>query len=274
MANTASAHVSACVPLTHGRLNGADQICVHARLLHQYVQNPIQFLEWFRIKSQALGLVCHRDYEPSLDVLEGLSKRQNFLLTLEAATVLAAGEGSDRGQELCRYLLSTSEQQNRLPIAPLDAPRPLTITTSQAEILKQLANERVSDTGLPYQTVWSELKNQFGIKSYLHLQAEEFESACDFLSRPPQFLPPIPFNFPGDEQEIVLPGVAREVIESYSFDLSIDSLPLVRLILRNYIFQHADPAESLNDSRYVHRLLSQRFRHIEDCLRWANRRGW
>ena len=271
MAN-AAAHTSAPVPLTQARLNGADQICVHARLLHQHLQNPTRFLKWFRIKSAALGFVCHRDYEPSFEALEGTPAAENFLLTLQAATVLVAAEDSDRGQELCRYLMLALSQEHNTQVERSNAAptKVQTITTAQAKMLKQLANERVSQTRLPYQTVWAELKNRFGIRSYLDLRAEEFESACDFLSRPPEFLP-TQFNYPG-EQEIVLPDVTREVIESYSFDLSIDSIPLLRMILRNYISQCADP-ESLVDTGHVHELLSQRFRHIEDCLNWANRRG-
>lgn len=263
---------TAYVPLTYGRINSVEQICVHARLLHQYLHSPIRFLKWFHIKTQALGFVCHVDYEPSFEALPGMPVGENFLLTLKVATVLAAAEGSDQGQKMCRHLGTVEPSRQEVSVAHDDVSQPQTITTQQAKILKHLANERVNDTGLPYQTIWSELKQQFRIRSYLDLRSEEFEAARDFLSRPPDFLPTIQFSYPGSEQEIILPDEAREVVESYSFDLAIDSLPLLRLILRNYIFQHADTT-LLNDSRYVYQLLSQRFSHLEECLAWANRRG-
>ncbi|MFW9595351.1 MAG: hypothetical protein ACMV1D_07610, partial [Macromonas sp.] len=106
MADTAPVHSnpSAPVPLTHARINGVEQTCLQARLLHQYLQNPIGFLDWFRIKTETLGLVCHLHYEPSVQALAGeAAPQQNFLLTLPAAIVLTAGENTDRGQQLCRY---------------------------------------------------------------------------------------------------------------------------------------------------------------------------
>lgn len=261
---------AAYVPLTYGRINGVDQICVQARLLHQYLHSPIRFLKWFRIKTQALGFVCHIDYEPSFEALSGMPAGENFLLSLKMATVLAAAEGSDQGQKMCRHLATVASSRQEVCAARDGLLQPQTITTQQAKILKYLANERVRDTGLPYQTIWSELKQKFGIRSYLDLHAEKFEAARDFLGRPPDFLRTTQSSYPESEQEIVLPDEAREVVESYSFDLAIDSLPLLRLILRNYIFQYADTA-LLNDSRYVYQLLSQRFSHLEDCLAWANR---
>ncbi len=68
MADTASVYSnpSAPIPLTRARINGVEQTCIQARLLHQYLQNPIGFLDWFRVKTETLGLVCHRHYEPSV----------------------------------------------------------------------------------------------------------------------------------------------------------------------------------------------------------------
>lgn len=274
MANTTTAQVDTLVRLNRGNINGVEQTCVQARLLHQYLRNPIRFLKWFRIKSAALGFVCHRDYEPSFEAIEGLPAGENFRLTLQAGTVLVAAEASDRGQELCRYLMTLSQQDRHssIQIQVDAAPRPPTITTSQAKTLQRLVRERVNDTGLPYQTIWSELRNLFGIKSYSDLYMEDFESACDFLNRPPQFLPPAHFNYLSEEQEIVLPKVAQNVIEFYSLDLSVDSLPFLRQTLRNYIFQHAN-FDELENSNYVYELLSYRFKHITDCLSWANRPG-
>lgn len=258
--------------LTQKRIKGVEQTCVHARLLHNNLRNPIRFLKWFRIKSQALGLVCHIDYEPSFEALPGMPAGENFVLTLRSATVLAAAEGSDKGQEICRYLGALASSRNEISGSSEDLSQPQTITTQQAKILKHLANERVNETGLAYQTIWSELKQRFRIRSYLDLRADEFESARDFISRPPDYLPSMQSHSSGSDEEIVLPEEGREVVDSYSFDLAIDSLPLLRMILRNYIFQYAD-IDNLNDSRYVHQLLSKRFRHLEDCLAWANRRG-
>lgn len=273
MADTTTAQVDVFLRINIGKIDGVEQMCVHARLLHQYLRNPIRFLKWFRIKSEALGFVCHRDYEPSFEAIEGMPPAENFLLTLQAATVLAAAEASDMGQELCRRLMETLSRQERLPSILVNTPpRPPVITTSQARILQNLAKERVTDTGLPYQTIWSEFKNRFGVRSYYDLYAEEFESACDFLNRPPQFLPSIRLNYLDGEREIILPKAAEEVIKFYSLDLSVDSLPFLRQILRNYIFQCANHDE-LENSSYVYELLSYRFKHITDCLSWANRPG-
>lgn len=190
MADTAPVHSnpSAPIPLTYARINGVEQACIQARLLHQYLQNPIGFLDWFRIKTETLGLVCHRHYKPLVQALAGeAAPQQNFLLTLPAATVLTAAENSDRGQQLCRYLIAAVSQQDvPLPSQPsLASSISPCITSAQTQRLQKLARERMRHTGLPYQTVWTELKHRFGIHSYHNLPSDQFEAACQFLCRPP-----------------------------------------------------------------------------------------
>lgn len=274
MADTAPVHSnpSAPIPLTYARINGVGQACVQARLLHQYLQNPIGFLDWFRVKTEALGLVCHRHYEPSVQALAGeAAPQQNFLLTLPAATVLTAAENSDRGQQLCRYLISAVSQQD----VPLSSQPSLAssispcITSAQTQRLQKLARERMRHTGLPYQTVWTELKHRFGIHSYHNLPSDQFEAACQFLCRPRSvptagtFLQHSPSN-----DVFQLPDAARQVMEEHSFQIVSDSLPLLRVILRSYLFRYADRAR-LHDPAYVGELLSP-FKHAEACFDWVN----
>lgn len=274
MANTAPVHSnpSAPIPLTHARIHGVEQTCLQARLLHQYLQNPIGFLDWFRVKTEALGLVCHLHYEPSVQALAGeTAPQQNFLLTLPAATVLTAAENSDRGQQLCRYLISAVSQQDvPLPSQPsLASSISPCITSAQTQRLQKLARERMRHTGLPYQTVWTELKHRFGIHSYHNLPSDQFEAACQFLCRPRSvptagtFLQHSPSN-----DVFQLPDAARQVMEEHSFQIVSDSLPLLRVILRSYLFRYADRAR-LHDPAYVGELLSP-FKHAEACFDWVN----
>lgn len=274
MADTASAHPnpSALIPLTQSRINGVEQTCVHARLLHQYLQNTISFLNWFQIRSEALGFVCHVHYEPGLDALAGeAAPQQNFLLTLQTATVLMAAENSDRGQQLCRYLIAAAAQQDA-PV-PTQAPSLASITPEQACQLKHLANERMRHTGQPYQTVWCELKHRFGIRRYHDLPRSQFESACQFLRRGYKYWPSLstagtPQQRLQSHDDFLLPDPARQVVEDHCFHLASDSLPLLRVILRNYLLRYADRVR-LHDQEYVGELLSP-FKHAEACFDWVN----
>lgn len=274
MADTAPVHFnpSAPVPLTHARINGVEQTCLQARLLHQYLQNPIGFLDWFRIKTETLGLVCHRHYKPSVRALAGeAAPQQNFLLTLPAATVLTAAENSDRGQQLCRYLIAAASQQDvPLPSQPsLASSISPCITSAQTQRLQKLARERMRHTGLPYQTVWTELKHRFGIHSYHNLPSDQFEAACQFLCRP-RSVPTAGTSLQHSPSNDVfqLPDAARQVMEEHSFQIVSDSLPLLRVILRSYLFRYADRAR-LHDPAYVGELLSP-FKHAEACFDWVN----
>ena len=274
MADTAPVHSnpSAPVPLTHARINGVEQTCLQARLLHQYLQNPIGFLDWFRVKTEALGLVCHLHYEPSVQALAGeTAPQQNFLLTLPAATVLTAAENSDRGQQLCRYLIAAVSQQDvPLPSQPsLASSISPCITSAQTQRLQKLARERMRHTGLPYQTVWTELKHRFGIHSYHNLPSDQFEAACQFLCRP-RSVPTAGTSLQHSPSNDVfqLPDAARQVMEEHSFQIVSDSLPLLRVILRSYLFRYADRAR-LHDPAYVGELLSP-FKHAEACFDWVN----
>ncbi len=274
MADTAPVHSnpSAPIPLTHARINGVEQPCIQARLLHQYLQNPIGFLDWFRLKTETLGLVCHRHYELSVQALAGeTAPQQNFLLTLPAATVLTASENSDRGQQLCRYLISAVSQQDvPLPSQPsLASSISPCITSAQTQRLQKLARERMRHTGLPYQTVWTELKHRFGIHSYHNLPSDQFEAACQFLCRP-RSVPTAGTSLQHSPSNDVfqLPDAARQVMEEHSFQIVSDSLPLVRLFLSSYLRRHANLSQ-LHDPQYVTELLST-FQHIESCFDWFN----
>ena len=274
MANTAPVHSnpSAPIPFTHARIHGVEQTCLQARLLHQYLQNPIGFLDWFRVKTEALGLVCHLHYEPSVQALAGeTAPQQNFLLTLPAATVLTAAENSDRGQQLCRYLIAAASQQDvpLLSQPSLASSISPCITSAQTKRLQKLARERMRHTGLPFQTVWTELKHRFGIHSYHNLPSDQFEAACQFLCRP-RSVPTAGTSLQHSPSNDVfqLPDAARQVMEEHSFQIVSDSLPLLRVILRSYLFRYADRAR-LHDPAYVGELLSP-FKHAEACFDWVN----
>lgn len=282
MADTAPVHSnpSAPIPLTYARINGVEQICLQARLLHQYLQNPIGFLDWFRVKIETLGLVCHLHYEPSAQALAGeATPQQNFLLTLPAATVLTASENSDRGQQLCRYLIAAASQQDGSVPVPTPAPsfQPPSgsgfITPKQVLQLKALVDKRRHHTGLPYQSLWTEFKHRFGIRRYKNLLSTDFEAACQFLNRASKYWPSV--SMAGTSQPHTpthdaspLPEPARQAVEDHSFHLASDSLPLLRVILRSYLFRYADRAR-LHDPAYVGELLSP-FKHAEACFDWVN----
>ncbi|WP_101103241.1 ORF6C domain-containing protein [Macromonas bipunctata] len=282
MADTAPVHSnpSAPIPLTHARINGVEQPCIQARLLHQYLQNPIGFLDWFRLKTETLGLVCHRHYELSVQALAGeTAPQQNFLLTLPAATVLTASENSDRGQQLCRYLIAVASQQDGSAPVPTQVPSvtsqstSVSITPKQVKRLQELSRKRRDHTGLPYQTVWTEFKHHFGIRRYQNLPRTQFEAACQFLRRASKYWPSVPTADTSQPRTQThdaapLPDPARQVVDDHSFRLACDSLPLLRVILRNYLFRYAERTR-LHDPAYVGELLSP-FKHAEACFDWVN----